>query len=124
MIKTRSLRVIAEDYLTGMDFYKLAEKALQGIVPEREEMQAVLNASDEDIPQLGFFDLLTKSFDMTQDRLTELSIDIYKPDIVVNICRDSCGVFEFYRANEIIESGRKAFREALDQNSAANIKIG
>ncbi len=52
MIKTRSLRVIAEDYLTGMDFYKLAEKALQGIVPEREEMQAVLDASDEDIPQL------------------------------------------------------------------------
>ena len=35
-----------------MDFQLLAEKALQGIIPEREEMKAVLNASDERIPEL------------------------------------------------------------------------
>ena len=34
-----------------MDFQLLADKALQGI-PEREEMKAVLNASDEQIPEL------------------------------------------------------------------------
>jgi biotin synthase len=35
-----------------MDFQLLADKALQGIIPEREEMKAVLNASDEQIPEL------------------------------------------------------------------------
>src|SRR5206468_11893496 len=35
-----------------MDFPLLADKALQGITPEREEMKAVLNASDEQIPEL------------------------------------------------------------------------
>ncbi|MEO7990303.1 MAG: patatin-like phospholipase family protein [Chryseolinea sp.] len=70
---------------------------------------------EEKIEQFGFFDLLNKSFDMTQDRLTELMIDVHKPDIVVDISREACGVFEFYRANEIIEEGRKAFRKAYNK---------
>jgi biotin synthase len=35
-----------------MDFQLLAEKALQGLVPERAELQAVLDAPDEKIPEL------------------------------------------------------------------------
>ena len=35
-----------------MDFQQLAEKALQGIIPEREELKAVLEASDERLPEL------------------------------------------------------------------------
>jgi biotin synthase len=35
-----------------MDFHRLADKALQGVVPEREEMKAVLNAPDERLPGL------------------------------------------------------------------------
>jgi NTE family protein len=69
-------------------------------------------AEEEHVEKLGFFDLITKSFDLTQDRLTELMINVHKPHLVVNIGRDTCGVFEFYRANEIIDEGRKAFREA------------
>lgn len=65
--------------------------------------------------KLGLFDLLNKSYDMTQDRLTALMIDIHKPDLVVNISRNACGVFEFYRANEIIEEGRKAFHAVYQQ---------
>lgn len=64
------------------------------------------------IEKLGFFDLVNKSFDLTQDRLTELMIRIHNPDIVVNVCRDACGVFEFYRAQELIEQGREAFHDA------------
>jgi NTE family protein len=64
---------------------------------------------------LGLFDILNKSYDLTQDRLTELMIQVHKPDLVVNISRDACGVFEFYRANEIIEEGRKAFHHAYAQ---------
>jgi biotin synthase len=35
-----------------MNFHDLADKALQGIVPERAELRAVLNAPDELIPEL------------------------------------------------------------------------
>ena len=35
-----------------MDFHLLADKALQGIVPERDELQAVLDAAEEELPEL------------------------------------------------------------------------
>jgi biotin synthase len=35
-----------------MNFHDLADKALQGIVPDRAELQAVLDAPDEQIPEL------------------------------------------------------------------------
>jgi NTE family protein len=79
----------------------------------RTQILKIDSKAEARVDHLGFFDLMTKSFDLTQDKLTALTLDIYKPDIVVNICRDSCGIFEFYRANEIIECGRKAFREAV-----------
>jgi NTE family protein len=71
---------------------------------------------EEQVEKFGFFDLMTKSYDLTQDRLTDLMISIYKPDVVVDISRDACGVFEFYRANEIIEEGRAAFRRACERH--------
>jgi len=72
--------------------------------------------------KMGLFDILNKSYDLTQDRLTELMIQVHKPDIVVNISRDACGVFEFYRANEIIEEGRISFHRTYEHyhsNSAS-----
>ena len=35
-----------------MNFHSLADKALKGIIPEREELKAVLNASEEQLPEL------------------------------------------------------------------------
>ena len=35
-----------------MDFQRLADKALQGILPEREELREVLNAPDEQLPEI------------------------------------------------------------------------
>jgi biotin synthase len=35
-----------------MDFQQLADKALQGILPEREELKAILNAPDEQLPEI------------------------------------------------------------------------
>lgn len=71
--------------------------------------------AEETVEKLGFLDLLNKSYDLTLDRLTDLMIEMHKPDLVVNISRDACGIFEFYRANEIIEEGRVAFTKALEE---------
>src|SRR5512145_3425545 len=35
-----------------MNFQQLADKALQGVLPERTELQAVLDAGDEQLPEL------------------------------------------------------------------------
>ncbi len=63
---------------------------------------------------LSYFGMLNKSYDFMQDRLCEQSIDLYRPDIVVNIPRHVGTTLEFYRAKEMIEEGRNACRKALD----------
>jgi NTE family protein len=68
--------------------------------------------SKEATEHLGYFDILNDSFDLMQDRLTEVLIEIHKPDIVVSISRDTCGTFEFYRTDELIKVGEHAFNLA------------
>jgi NTE family protein len=81
------------------------------------------NKNENAAENLGLFDILNKSYDLTQDRLTELIIQVHQPDMVINISRDACGVFEFYRANEIIEEGRKAFHRAYDHYRQHSVTV-
>jgi len=80
----------------------------------RSQILKLDNKAESKIEMFGLFDLLTKSLDMMEERVAELTIALHKPDIVVNISRDACGVFEFYRANEIIEEGRRAFQKSFE----------
>ena len=40
----------------------------------------------------------------------------YKPDLLIEMPADRFGIFEFYRAREIVEAGRLAARAALEQH--------
>lgn len=67
--------------------------------------------------KLGYFELLTKSIDLMQDKLTQLLVDQYKPDLFVEVSRDVGGVFDFHKAEEIIEVGREEFIKSFEQSS-------
>lgn len=111
------------DYVVAVNLNANLPSSPSNVLEENQERAAYLkmldalktylprfdNSGDTTAESLGLFDLLNKSYDMTQDRLTEMMIEIHKPDLVVNISRNACGVFEFYRANEIIDAGRQAF---------------
>ncbi len=63
-------------------------------------------------PSYSLIELLQTSYDHTQDRLTEMIIKHFQPDLVVSIPRSSCATFEFYKAKEMIELGKKAYHDA------------
>lgn len=73
------------------------------------------NKTVEKAAYMGFFDLLNTSYELTQDKVAELMVHIHQPDIMVTVSRDCCGVFEYYRAEELIEEGRRAFHKAREQ---------
>ena len=54
------------------------------------------------------------SYDLMQDRLSDLLLKSYPVDILLGIARRQCGTFEFYKANEIIDIGRELAEKALD----------
>ncbi|MDN4164023.1 patatin-like phospholipase family protein [Cytophagales bacterium LB-30] len=68
--------------------------------------------------KMGLFELMNRSVDLLQDKLTELTLASYQPEIVVNISRDECSTFEFYRAKELIKIGKEALQHALEEMEA------
>ncbi len=71
------------------------------------------NDSSPDL-KYSLFELLSTSYDFTQDRLTEMMIRFYPPDVLIEIPRNSCAVFEFYRAAELIALGKLAYHSAME----------
>lgn len=69
---------------------------------------------DEKNLKLGYFDILTRSIQLMQSKLSQQTIHTYPPDVLVNISKHSCSVFEFYKGEEMIAYGREACKKALD----------
>lgn len=68
--------------------------------------------------KLGFFDLMMKSIDMMQDRITEDILQQHPPEILVQISRGTSSTFDYYKAKKLIEEGKMAFGQALQKYDA------
>jgi len=51
------------------------------------------------------FDIITKSMETMQSKITRLQFAAFSPDVVITIPRDTCLFYEFYRAEEMIQIG-------------------
>jgi NTE family protein len=70
------------------------------------------NRSDIHDRDLGMFELVSRSFDIMQNAIAAMKLATYAPDIVIEVPRDACAAYEFYRARELIELG---YRLAADK---------
>ncbi|WPR74945.1 patatin-like phospholipase family protein [Algoriphagus sp. NG3] len=64
---------------------------------------------------LSSINLMTRSFDLLQDRFCSLLVEKYPVDVTVQIARNQAGTLEFHRAAELIEIGRQKAATALDE---------
>ena len=72
-------------------------------------------SNDKKKKKPNYFEIINDSFDLMQDKLTDVILKNETPDILVNIPRESAATFEFYRSLELIEYGRLAMRKALSE---------
>jgi len=63
----------------------------------------------------GVYDVANMAFDAMQSTIARQKLAAYPPDVVVEIPRNACGTFEFDRAAEMIELGRRKTRDCLAQ---------
>jgi NTE family protein len=61
----------------------------------------------------GAFELFARALDTVQETITRLKLAAEPPDLLITIPRNACAFYEFHRADELIELGRKRTREAL-----------
>lgn len=65
--------------------------------------------------RLGYFNLMTDTISLMLSQMSRLSLEMNPPDVIINISRQTCGNFDFYKAEEVIEIGRNAAQNALNE---------
>jgi len=63
--------------------------------------------------KLGYFNLISKTISLMTYRLAQMNLENHNPDILIEVSRDSCGTYDFFKAKELIEMGRCATRKSL-----------
>lgn len=80
-----------------------------------EFVQAARPARAPVEPARGLFDVAFTSMQTMQDTIARLRLSAYSPDVMVEVPRNACGFFEFWRAEELISLGRDRAARAFAQ---------
>lgn len=64
--------------------------------------------------KLGYLTLITKTLDLMTDHMAQLTLSEFSPDILINVSRDSCTMYDFYKAEEMIEIGSQAALTSIE----------
>jgi NTE family protein len=62
---------------------------------------------------LGYFDLINKTIGLMTYRISQISLENCSSDILIQVSRDSCSMYDFYKSEELVEIGRHAAIESL-----------
>jgi NTE family protein len=76
-----------------------------------EDLQKSIGRKTDD--GLGFFDIVLKSLDAMQNTVVRFKLAAYTPDVLIDVPRNTCMAYEFYRARELIDLGREKAEQAL-----------
>lgn len=95
------------------------DKTLESPPDSKTWIQRFLNLSkskqeQNNHPKYSLVELLGNSYEFTQDRLVELTINAYKPDILIEVPRTSCGIFDFHKAAYMIDVGKDVYQKTME----------
>jgi NTE family protein len=65
--------------------------------------------------RLGVFELTTRAFETMQNAIAAMKLAAYRPDVLIDVPRDTCASHEFYRAAELIELGHRLAEAAMER---------
>lgn len=57
---------------------------------------------------VGYFNLIGETSSLMLSQIAKLTLKLNPPDILIEVSRDSCGTFDFYKAVDLIELGKEA----------------
>ena len=70
--------------------------------------------------KLGYFNLISKTLSLMTEHIALANIEKYPPDMLIDISRHSCEMFDFYKAEELVEIGRHSAMEFLESKCKIN----
>jgi NTE family protein len=100
---SRALPQVNASPMNGNSYRKRIARFIDSLNPSR------LTAE----PRHGLIDVAFVSMETMQDTISQLRLSAYSPDVTVEIPRNACGFFEFWRAEELIDLGRERAAQAF-----------
>lgn len=70
---------------------------------------------------IGIFNLSNRSIGIMMRRISDLMLDRYPPDILIQVSKESFSSYDFYRAEEIIKVGELAALDAITRYNNGRI---
>lgn len=103
-IPTPNKKVIAAktDTKNQSKYLKTIHKRINQIIPKNNK------------DNVGYFNLINRTSSLMLHRISELTLEQYQPDIMINVSRQVFGTFDFYKSEEIIETGRSVANIAIN----------
>jgi NTE family protein len=70
--------------------------------------------------KLGYFNVINKTISLMTHHTAQMLLERYSPDMLINISKDACSGYDLYKAEEMVETGRRA---AIKSIEAYNSKV-
>jgi NTE family protein len=80
-----------------------------------KHLRKISPAHDEE--DLSYFNLISRTIDLMTWRIDELSLAQHQPDMLIEVSREASTLWDFYKAEELVELGRRAAIEKLAEFS-------
>lgn len=78
-----------------------------------ESLQDKLGLNNDSSQEYDVFDIVSRSIESMQNSIARFRIAAYNPEHLIEIPVNACGMFEFYRAREIIDLGYEYAEKTL-----------
>lgn len=108
--ETRVLPARSESLIGSNGYRSRVLKFIDTLRPARKAAQ----------PSRGMMSVAMTSMQAMQDTITALRMSAYSPDVLIEVPRNACGFFEFWRAEELIALGRERAALAFARRSQAS----
>src|SRR3546814_4132476 len=67
--------------------------------------------------EVSLVDTMSRALDTMQAQIARVQLALDPPELVIEIPRDICQFYEFWRAKEVVRIGREVAEKALDKRS-------
>jgi NTE family protein len=78
-----------------------------------EFIDGLQNKNNDKQNDASFFEIISRSIDVMQNSIVRFMLAAYSPDILIEIPKDCCTIYEFDKAPELIEIGRSCTEKAI-----------
>jgi NTE family protein len=103
---------------TNPDWHELDKNNSSMLSGFQRKLNKMSQPNKQDSP--GYFHLINETSGMMLAHILNLTFQMNPPDFLIEISKDACGTFDFYKANDMIKLGKITTNEALKSIKGSN----